>query len=89
MKNMNLSMDGVHIKVKKCFVEPLSIIWENFHLKDHNEYLRSCLFIALVAFILLVTLFGIFVLSLHSNGMTKNDENFTINDSLEKNITFL
>lgn len=73
MKSMNLSIDGASIKVQKCLVEPLSIIWENFHLKDHSEYLRSCLFVALVAFLLIVTLFGIFVLSLHSNGMTKDD----------------
>lgn len=84
---MNLSIDGYHMKVRKCLVEPLSIIWENFHLKDHSEYLRGCLFITIVIFLLLLTLFGIFVLSLHANGMTGNDDLIS-SSNIQSNVTF-
>lgn len=88
LRSMNLSLDGNAIKVRKCLVEPLSIIWENYHLKDHSEYLRSCCFGLIVAALLLATLFGIFILSLHANGMTKGDEPLTLAPSAQ-NVTFI
>lgn len=32
VNNIQLALNGSDLKVTKCHVEPLSILWENFHL---------------------------------------------------------
>jgi hypothetical protein len=72
-------------EIKKCHVEPLSIIWENYHLKDNVDILKSCFIGVFVTVILILSLVAIFLVSIHMTGLidsnlvnvaTNDDKNF-------------
>jgi len=67
--NLNLDFDfeGCPLEVRRCHVEPLSIIWENYHMPSYSQMQRSWLFGCLVSFILIITLLGIFLMSLNTD----------------------
>ena len=65
--NLNLHFEGCPLEVRRCHVEPLSIIWENYHMPGCSQMQRSWLFGFLVSFILITTLLGIFLMSLNSD----------------------
>jgi hypothetical protein len=65
--NLNLYFEGCPLEVRRCHVEPLSIVWENYHMPGCSQIQRSWLFGCLVSFILIITLLGIFLMSLHTD----------------------
>lgn len=60
-------------------------------MKEHHEIVRCFLFGFIVIAIVIVTLFGIFILSLHANGMMKDKIQKPLSDQTNNadNITFL